>query len=106
MKTLLVVMLLVVCGTACVDERRGPGGWIRLSGGPELRFSGGFNAKINDAGPRTVHVTYRGRAIRYEQDMLYVDERQVVLPARTRVIAFDGRNIFVDGRVLETTRER
>lgn len=106
MKTLLVVMLFVVCGTACVDERGAPGGRIRLVGAPELRFSGGFNARLNDAGPHTVHVTYRGRTIRYEQDTLYVDERQVVLPARARVVAFDGPNIYVDGRELETTRER
>ena len=106
MKSLLAVLLLMVCATACVDQPSGASGRIRLRGGPELTFAGSFSAKMNDAGPRTLLVTYMGRTIRYEQDALYVDDRQLALPARARVVAFDGPKVYVDGREIGEAAER
>jgi hypothetical protein len=103
MKTLLVAVLLAVSLTACA-KRDASGGWIRVADGPQLRFSGGFTA--TSAAPGAVHVTYKGRAIRYEQSALYVDGRQLTLPSRTRVVAFDGASIYVDGRELEAAEEQ
>jgi hypothetical protein len=106
MKSLLAVLLLMVCATACADQPSGPFGRIRLRGGPELTFAGSFTAKMNDAGPRTILMTYIGRTIRYEQDALYVDDRQLELPVGTRVVAFDGPDIYVDGREIGEAAER
>jgi hypothetical protein len=105
-KTLVALVLLVVCGTACVDERAGPGGRFRVSGGPEFRFAGRFSASTSDSVPRVIDITYMGRTIRYEQEALYVDGRQLTLPARVRVIEFDGDSIRVDGRELRAAAEQ
>jgi hypothetical protein len=105
MKTLLAVVLLLICGTACVDQPSGSFGRVRLNGGPEFRFTGSFSATMSAAGSRTVLMTYMGRTIRYEQDALYVDDRLMPLPARPRVVAFDGPNIYVDGREIGEAAE-
>ena len=105
MKALLAVVLFAACGTACVDEH-GSGGRISVPGAPELRFAGHFSATASTSGPPAVHVTYLGRTIRYEHDVLYVDDRQLTLPPRVRVIEFDGDSIRVDGRELRAAGER
>ena len=93
-----LLILLALCASACM-EGRSPYMRVKMHDAPELRFSGGFTAQINDSARHAaVHVTYRGRAIRYEGGALYVDEQRLALPADARVVAFDGPNIYVDGR--------
>jgi hypothetical protein len=87
----VVIVLLGICATACIDGRNSND---RI----ELRLSSGMTARIAKSGPENVRMTYMGRTIRYEQGALYVDEQRLTLPADARVVAFDGPNIYVDGR--------
>jgi hypothetical protein len=60
-----------------------------------------MTAQLAKSGPEKVRITHMGRTIRYEQGALYVDDERLVLPADARVVAFDGPNIYVDGRNIE-----
>ncbi len=90
----IVVVLLAICATACIDGRNSRD---RI----ELRLSSGMTARLAKSGPEVVRMTHLGRTIRYEQGVLYVDDQRLTLPATARVVAFDGPNIFVDGRNIE-----
>jgi hypothetical protein len=87
-------VLLGICATACIDGRNSHD---RL----ELRLSSGMTARLAKSGREKVRMTYMGRTIRYEQGALYVDDQRLTLPADARVVAFDGPNIYVDGRNIE-----
>ena len=90
----IIILLLGICATACIDGRSSHD---RI----ELRLSGGFTARFAKSGPETVRMTYMGRTIRYEQGALYVDDQRLTLPADARVVAFEGPNVYVDGRNIE-----
>jgi hypothetical protein len=60
-----------------------------------------MTARLAKSGPEKVRMTYMGRTIRYEQGALYVNDERLTLPADARVVAFDGPNIYVDGRIIE-----
>jgi hypothetical protein len=49
-----------------------------------------------------IHMTYMGRTIRYEEGALHVEDRRWILPAQARVVVFDGPNIYVDGRDIDS----
>ena len=95
------IVLLGLCAAACTDGRS-DFGRINIRGAPELRFYGAFTGEIATSVPRTARMTYMGRTIRYEQGALYVDDQRLILPAETRVVAFDGSSIYVDGRDVES----
>ena len=94
----LLILLFVLCATACADGGK-PGATVKFRDGPEFRFSGGGHAvTINGS---TLAVTHKRHTILYENGALYVDGRLVDLPAQARVVAFDGADIYVDGRRRE-----
>jgi hypothetical protein len=66
------LVLLGICATACVDGRSSHD---RI----ELRVASGMTARLAKSGPEKVRMTYMGRTI----------------------LAFDGPNIYVDGRIIE-----
>jgi hypothetical protein len=92
----LVVLLVVLCATACADRGKpGDHATVKVPGGPEFRFSGSPYA-ITITGS-SLQATHMGRKVRYEAGSLYVDERLVTLPDRAHVIELDGSAIVVDG---------
>jgi len=95
----LALILLALCAIACSDER-GAYGRVKVPDGLEIRLAGSFTARINKStrDATIIRMTYRGRAIRYQEGALYVDDQRLILPAAARVVAFDGPNIYVDGR--------
>ena len=93
----LLALLVVLCSAACV-ERGGDGARVKMVGAPELRFHGGYAITVTDS---ALHATYKGRAISYEEGSLYVDGKLMTLPTQVRVVAFDGPDIYVDGRRSE-----
>jgi len=48
-------------------------------------------------------MTNRGRTIHYEQGALDVDDQGLMLPCELRAVAFDGANVYVDGRRIEAS---
>jgi hypothetical protein len=103
MKAILVI-LLALCATACIDGRNSYGR-VKMTDAPEFRFSGAYTAQVTtqaSGAVPTMHVTYMGRAIRYEEGALYVDDRRLTLPAQARLVAFVGPDIYVDGRVIDS----
>jgi hypothetical protein len=98
MKATLVV-LLALCATACVDGRN-PYARVKMAGGPEFRFSGGGATHVTPGS--VMHTARKGGTLRYQDGALYVDDRRVPLPEDARVVGFDGANVYVDGRSIDS----
>jgi len=90
----IVLVLLGIFATACSDGRNS---YDRI----EFR-SPAYTAQIPKSGSGSVRMTHMGRTIRYEQGALYVDDQRLTLPAEARVIVFDGPDIYIDGRSIES----
>ena len=99
---LITIVLLGLFAAGCRSHDSTAFVTLTLPSGPQLRFEG-FDGpfSVQDFGGDAV-ITYRGRAIRYEEDALLVDGRRLALPNGTRVIKFDGDQIYFDGRSADS----
>lgn len=96
------IVLLGLCAAACTDARNS-GAFVSVDSpnAPQLRFEGGGPYAVQMTGTATV-ITYRGRSIRYEDRRLLLDDRGLSVPSGTRVVKFDGADIYFDGRKVDS----
>jgi hypothetical protein len=99
----IAIVLPALFAAGCVDGRDSAEFvTVTSPGAPQLRFEGLEGAiSVEELGTVAL-ITYRGRTIRYDQGALLIDDRRLPVPGETRVVKFDGLQIYFDGRSVDS----
>jgi hypothetical protein len=100
---LIAIVLLGLLAAGCMDGR-GSAAFVTVTspGAPQLRFEGFEGPYSIQMSPTGTVITYGGRTIQYAEGALLINNRRLPLPSGTRVIEFDGAQIYFDGRSVDS----